>query len=139
MEAIFTLAEKLQPSIIFVDEIDAFLRSRSSTDYEASALVKAQFMTLWDGFATDPKSRVVVVGATNRPEDVDRAILRRMPRTCRVGLPVGTKGVPLLCESFSNTRRITALLVGGQDESQRCKILQVILRHEKVRLCFLHR
>jgi SpoVK/Ycf46/Vps4 family AAA+-type ATPase len=92
VEAIFSLAEKLQPSIIFVDELDAFLRMRSSTDYETSAVVKAQFMTLWDGFATNPNSKVVVVGATNRPQDVDRAILRRLPRTGRMGLPVCLRG-----------------------------------------------
>jgi len=45
-------------------------------------------MALWDGFATDPMCRVVVVAATNRAQDVDRAILRRLTRTCHVGLPV---------------------------------------------------
>lgn len=88
VEAIFTLAEKLQPSIVFIDEIDAFLRTRSSMDHESSAVIKSQFMTLWDGFASDRTSRVVVVAATNRPEDVDRAILRRLTRSCHIGLPV---------------------------------------------------
>ncbi|ETE66294.1 ATPase family AAA domain-containing protein 1 [Ophiophagus hannah] len=51
--AVFSLAIKLQPSIIFIDEIDSFLRSRSSSDHEATAMMKAQFMSLWDGLDTD--------------------------------------------------------------------------------------
>lgn len=87
VEAIFSLAEKLAPAIIFVDEIDAFLRERSSSDNESSAQIKAQFMFLWDGFSSAKPGKVVIVGATNRPNDVDQAILRRMPIRCRVGLP----------------------------------------------------
>lgn len=52
VEAVFSLAEKLQPTIIFIDEIDAFMRERSSHDNESSAQIKAQFMSLWDGFAS---------------------------------------------------------------------------------------
>ncbi|XP_044033874.1 outer mitochondrial transmembrane helix translocase isoform X2 [Siniperca chuatsi] len=56
--AVFSLAVKLQPSIIFVDEIDSFLRSRSSSDHEATAMMKAQFMSLWDGLDTDHHCQV---------------------------------------------------------------------------------
>lgn len=86
-KSVFTLAKKLQPCIIFIDEIDSFLRSRNSQDHEATAMVKAQFMTLWDGLETDSDSQVIVMGATNRPNDVDRAILRRMPAMYAIGLP----------------------------------------------------
>merc|ERR1712107_881139 len=51
------------------------------------AMIKAQFMQLWDGLTTDNQSTVLVMGATNRPRDVDKAILRRMPATFRIGLP----------------------------------------------------
>ena len=103
--AVFTLAKKIQPCIIFIgetntltplsshiltelflDEIDSLLRVRSSQDHEATAMIKAQFMQLWDGLSTDTDS-VVVMGATNRPKDVDTAILRRMPLTFKLGLP----------------------------------------------------
>ncbi|XP_043276512.1 outer mitochondrial transmembrane helix translocase [Venturia canescens] len=85
--AVFSLAVKLQPCIIFIDEIDSFLRARNSTDHEATAMMKAQFMSLWDGLITDPTCTVIIMGATNRPQDLDRAILRRMPATFHVGLP----------------------------------------------------
>ncbi|QEL62685.1 hypothetical protein CJJ09_004864 [Candidozyma auris] len=53
VDAIFSLANKLQPCIIFIDEIDSFLRDRQSTDHEVSALLKAEFMTLWDGLLSN--------------------------------------------------------------------------------------
>ncbi|XP_053709520.1 outer mitochondrial transmembrane helix translocase [Synchiropus splendidus] len=85
--AVFSLAVKLQPSIIFIDEIDSFLRSRSSTDHEATAMMKAQFMSLWDGLDTDHYCQVIVMGATNRPQDLDSAILRRMPTRFHINQP----------------------------------------------------
>lgn len=85
--AVFTLAVKLQPCIIFIDEIDSFLRSRNSSDHEATAMMKAQFMSLWDGLITDPNCTVIIMGATNRPQDLDKAILRRMPATFHVPMP----------------------------------------------------
>lgn len=65
---------------------DAFLRLRQSSDNEATAMMKAQFMSLWDGF-TSSDDQVIVMGATNRPNDVDTAILRRMPTRFFIGLP----------------------------------------------------
>lgn len=67
---------------------DSFLRNRNSHDHEATAMMKAQFMSLWDGLITNPDCTVIVMGATNRPQDLDRAILRRMPATFHIGLPV---------------------------------------------------
>jgi ATPase family AAA domain-containing protein 1 len=55
---------------------DSLLRVRDQHDHEATAMIKAQFMQLWDGLATDSTSTVLVMGATNRPRDVDKAILR---------------------------------------------------------------
>ncbi|MEE6485511.1 hypothetical protein FKM82_014311 [Ascaphus truei] len=85
--AVFSLAVKLQPSIIFIDEIDSFLRSRSSSDHEATAMMKAQFMSLWDGLDTDYSCQVIVMGATNRPQDLDTAIMRRMPTRFHINQP----------------------------------------------------
>lgn len=64
------------------------MRARNSQDHEATAMMKAQFMSLWDGLITDSLCTVIVMGATNRPHDLDRAILRRMPATFHIGLPV---------------------------------------------------
>lgn len=55
MTAVFTLAYKLQPAIIFIDEVDSFLGQRRTTDHEAMTNMKTEFMSLWDGFTTDRK------------------------------------------------------------------------------------
>lgn len=64
--AVFTLASKLQPCIVFIDEIESFLRSRNSQDHEATAMMKTQFMMLWDGLSTKAGSTVIVMGKTDR-------------------------------------------------------------------------
>ncbi|KAJ7776802.1 P-loop containing nucleoside triphosphate hydrolase protein [Mycena maculata] len=84
--ALFKLARKTQPSIIFIDEIDSFLRERSSGDHEVTGMMKAEFMTQWDGLLSST-DRIIVLGATNRPNDIDSAILRRMPKRYAVSLP----------------------------------------------------
>ncbi|KAI0770644.1 AAA-domain-containing protein [Fomes fomentarius] len=83
---LFSLARKAQPSIVFIDEIDSFLRERTKGDHEVTGMMKAEFMTLWDGL-TSSTDRILVLGATNRPNDIDSAILRRMPKRFSVGLP----------------------------------------------------
>ncbi|GAA5999137.1 protein-degrading AAA family ATPase MSP1 [Rhodotorula paludigena] len=85
--ALFSLARKLQPSIIFIDEIDSFLRERSRADHEVTGMMKAEFMSLWDGLTTTNDTRILVLGATNRPNDIDSAILRRMPKRFAIRLP----------------------------------------------------
>jgi SpoVK/Ycf46/Vps4 family AAA+-type ATPase len=87
VSALFSLARKLQPAIIFIDEIDSFLRERRSNDHETTGMMKAEFMSLWDGLTTGEDYRIVVLGATNRPNDIDTAILRRMPKRFSVRLP----------------------------------------------------
>ncbi|ORY76870.1 ATPase [Leucosporidium creatinivorum] len=88
---LFSLAKKLQPSIIFIDEIDSFMRERSRNDHEVTGMMKAEFMTLWDGLATNNDTRILVLGATNRPNDIDSAILRRMPKRFSIKLPDSTQ------------------------------------------------
>jgi SpoVK/Ycf46/Vps4 family AAA+-type ATPase len=62
---------QLAPSIIFIDEIDSFLRQRGGNDEAPWVSLKAEFMTLWDGVLTDSTVPIMVLGATNRPYDLD--------------------------------------------------------------------
>ncbi|XP_028074250.1 ATPase family AAA domain-containing protein 1-A-like isoform X1 [Camellia sinensis] len=87
VSAVFTLANKLQPAIIFIDEVDSFLGQRRATDNEVLTNMKTEFMALWDGFTTDQNARVMVLAATNRPADLDEAILRRLPQVFEIGKP----------------------------------------------------
>lgn len=93
VSAVFSLARKLQPTIVFIDEIDAVLGQRRSGEHEASGMVKAEFMTQWDGLTSAAQlgssvpQRICILGATNRIQDIDEAILRRMPKKFPVALP----------------------------------------------------
>lgn len=100
VNAVFTLARKLEPTIVFIDEIDAVLGTRRSGEHEASGMVKAEFMTHWDGLASTNAAgetqRILILGATNRIQDIDDAILRRMPKKFPVGLPTTSQRLKIL-------------------------------------------
>ena len=114
---LFSLARKVQPSIvsytheqldhadvqIFIDEIDSLFRERSSGDHEVTGMMKAEFMTLWDGLTTTSDTRILVLGATNRPNDIDPAILRRMPKRFPIRLPNYDQRVKILNLMLSHT------------------------------------
>jgi SpoVK/Ycf46/Vps4 family AAA+-type ATPase len=101
VRALFGLAKALAPSIIFVDEIDSLLSSRSSgTEHEASRRSKTEFLIQWSDLQRaaagrepstkrsrgDP-SRVLVLAATNVPWDIDEAARRRFVRRQYIPLP----------------------------------------------------
>jgi len=100
--ALFSLARKCQPSIIFIDEIDSFLRERAKDDHEVTGMMKAEFMTLWDGLLS-ASDRILVLGATNRPTDLDSAILRRMPKRFAIGLPDADQRFKILSLMLKDT------------------------------------
>jgi transitional endoplasmic reticulum ATPase len=74
LRAIFERAAKQPRSIVFFDEIDSIAGQRSGDAHEASKRVVAQLLTLMDGF--DDNKNIVVIAATNRPQDVDNALRR---------------------------------------------------------------
>jgi fidgetin-like protein 1 len=102
VRALFGLAKALAPSIIFVDEIDSLLSTRSSgSEHEASRRSKTEFLIQWsdlqraaagrdqekkEGGSGDP-SRVLVLAATNLPWDIDEAARRRFVRRQYIPLP----------------------------------------------------
>ncbi|KAK5580047.1 hypothetical protein RB653_000060 [Dictyostelium firmibasis] len=87
VRALFAVATHFQPSIIFIDEIDSLLTERSSNESEASRRLKTEILVQFDGARTNGNERVLVMGATNRPEDLDDAALRRLVKRIYVGLP----------------------------------------------------
>ena len=108
VNAVFSLARKLQPSIVFIDEIDAVLGTRRSGEHEASGMVKAEFMTHWDGLTSANISgqpeRILILGATNRIQDIDEAILRRMPKKFPISLPSASQRLRILGLILKDTR-----------------------------------
>ncbi|KAK7265565.1 hypothetical protein RJT34_33186 [Clitoria ternatea] len=88
VKAVFSLASKISPSVIFVDEVDSMLGRRENPgEHEAMRKMKNEFMVNWDGLRTKDTERVLVLAATNRPFDLDEAVIRRLPRRLMVNLP----------------------------------------------------
>lgn len=94
VKAVFSIARKLSPCVVFLDEIDALFGARISSREGGSAAahrgVITEFMQEMDGLKSSKNDRVIVIGATNRPFDLDDAVLRRMPRRLLVDLPGAT-------------------------------------------------
>uniref|UniRef100_A0A803MNY4 AAA+ ATPase domain-containing protein n=1 Tax=Chenopodium quinoa TaxID=63459 RepID=A0A803MNY4_CHEQI len=87
-KALFSFASKLAPVIIFVDEVDSLLGARGgSFEHEATRRMRNEFMAAWDGLRTKDTQRILILGATNRPFDLDDAVIRRLPRRIYVDLP----------------------------------------------------
>ncbi|MEM0060839.1 MAG: CDC48 family AAA ATPase [Fervidicoccaceae archaeon] len=105
LREIFQQAQENAPSIIFIDEIDSIAPKREEVTGEVERRVVAQLLTLMDGLKE--RGRVVVIGATNRPNAVDPALRRpgRFDREIEIGPPdvkarkeillVHTRNVPL--------------------------------------------
>lgn len=105
LREIFAAATKAAPSILFIDEIDSIAPSRDKVHGEAEKRLVAQLLTLMDGL--EPRTNLVVIAATNRPEALDEALRRpgRFDREIIVGVPdesgrreilaIHTRGMPL--------------------------------------------
>ena len=102
---IFAKAEENAPSIIFIDELDAIAPKREEVVGEVEKRIVAQLLTLMDGLKG--RGKVVVLGATNRPNALDPALRRpgRFDREIELGVPdkkgrkeilqIHTRGMPL--------------------------------------------
>ena len=105
LRQIFKEASENAPSIIFIDEIDSIAPKREETKGDVERRVVAQLLALMDGL--EERGKVVVIGATNRINDIDPALRRpgRFDREIEVGIPdkkgrreiltIHTRGMPL--------------------------------------------
>jgi len=154
-KAVFTLARRLAPCVIFIDEVDSLLSSRegSSDDSAHGTLtsVKTTMMSEWDGLNSGTNgngesgsNRVVVIGSTNRPFDLDEAVLRRFPRRILVDLPDLDTRKEILEVTLAENRvdtavnftRIAERLEGytGSDIKEVCREAVVQISHEQAQI-----
>ena len=85
VKSLFKIAYKKVPSIIFIDEIDSILSKRSENENEATKRLKTEFLIQFDGLGSNTNAKLLVIAATNRPMDLDEALLRRLPKRIYCG------------------------------------------------------
>ncbi|KAM7209565.1 hypothetical protein V8F20_000303 [Naviculisporaceae sp. PSN 640] len=94
VRALFSLARKLAPMVIFLDEADALLGARHHAPGRSGHRETiTQFLREWDGLSD---MRAFIMVATNRPFDLDEAVLRRLPRKILVDLPLAKERESIL-------------------------------------------
>ena len=136
---IFEEAEKTAPSIIFIDEIDAIAPKREESYGEVERRVVSQLLTMMDGLKT--RGKVVVIGATNRPNALDPALRRpgRFDREISISVPdkkgrlsilkIHTRNMPLTKDvSLEELAAITHGFVGADIESLAKEAAMNVLR-----------
>lgn len=89
VRALFGVARCQQPAVIFIDEIDSLLTQRSESEHESSRRIKTEFLVQLDGATASSEDRLLVVGATNRPQELDEAARRRLVKRLYIPLPDG--------------------------------------------------
>ncbi|XP_076975243.1 fidgetin-like protein 1 [Tamandua tetradactyla] len=87
VRALFAVARCQQPAVIFIDEIDSLLSQRGDGEHESSRRIKTEFLVQLDGATTSSEDRILVVGATNRPQEIDEAARRRLVKRLYIPLP----------------------------------------------------
>lgn len=87
VRTMFAAARWKQPAVIFIDEIDSLLTARGEGEHEASRRIKTEFLVQMDGAGTKADDQVLVIGATNRPGELDEAARRRFVKRLYVPLP----------------------------------------------------
>jgi transitional endoplasmic reticulum ATPase len=136
---IFNEAEKTAPAIIFIDEIDAIAPKREDVQGEVERRVVSQLLTMMDGLKA--RGKVVVIGATNRPNSIDPALRRpgRFDREVSINVPdkqgrlsilkIHTRNMPLTKDvKLDKLASITHGFVGADLASLSKEAAMVVLR-----------
>ncbi|VVB77704.1 VCP-like ATPase [uncultured archaeon] len=136
---LFDEAEKNAPSIIFIDEIDAIAPKREEVTGEVERRVVSQLLTMMDGLKS--RGKVVVIGATNRPNSIDQALRRpgRFDREVEIRAPdkvgrlqvlkIHTRGMPLAKDvDLDQLASVTHGFVGADINALAKEAAMIVLR-----------
>jgi transitional endoplasmic reticulum ATPase len=128
LREVFKEGEENAPSIIFIDEIDSIAPKREEVSGDVEKRVVSQLLTLMDGIKS--RGKLVVIGATNRPNAIDPALRRpgRFDREIEIGIPdeqgrldilqIHTRGMPLTEDvDLASIARVTHGFVGADLEA----------------------
>jgi len=131
VKTLFDLAREKQPSIVFFDEVDALTGARGANEHDSVRRVKTQLMQAVDGILSKKTDRIVIIGATNMPQQLDIAMRRRFEKRVYVPLPekeardavfqIHTKGVEV--DDFVDFDQLSEWTVGfsGADIALICR------------------
>jgi transitional endoplasmic reticulum ATPase len=128
LREVFKEAEENAPSIIFIDEIDSIAPKREEVSGDVEKRVVSQLLTLMDGIQS--RGKLVVIGATNRPNAIDPALRRpgRFDREIDIGIPdeqgrldillIHSRGMPLTEDvNLESIAKVTHGFVGADLEA----------------------
>lgn len=119
VRALFAVARCHQPAVIFMDEIDSLLTQRTDGEVEASRRIKTEFLVQFDGVGVGgDEDRILIVGATNRPQEIDEAARRRFQKRLYIPLP----------EAEGRQGMITNLLKGQDHDMTEEQIIDICER-----------
>ncbi|XP_004630389.1 fidgetin-like protein 1 [Octodon degus] len=120
VRALFAVARCQQPAVIFIDEIDSLLSQRGDGEHESSRRIKTEFLVQLDGTSTSSEDRILVVGATNRPQEIDEAARRRLVKRLYIPLP----------EASARKQIVVNLMSKEQCDLTEEEVLQVVQRSD---------
>ena len=139
LAAMFSIARKRAPCIVFIDEVDSVFRTRGEDDSGCDYALKTEFLSLMDGMRTRGDEGVIVVGATNNADALDPALKRRMPTVLKVELPTPSERkhiVSLVCRDepdASKSAKAFAALDADQTDgfsgSDLAEVYKIACRH----------
>ncbi|KAK8761869.1 hypothetical protein V5799_026866 [Amblyomma americanum] len=132
VRALFAVARSCQPAVVFIDEIDSLLSQRSESEHESSRRIKTEFLVQLDGASTKGDERLLIVGATNRPKELDEAARRRLAKRLYIPLPERAARRQMVCRLLAQVEhslneddidRVASLTQGysGADMALLCK------------------
>jgi DNA polymerase III delta prime subunit len=147
VRAVFSLAKKLSPCVVFIDEADAIFGSRGgSGNRNTHREIINQFLREWDGM---DNNSVFMMVASNRPFDLDDAVLRRLPRRLLIDLPIAKDresilGIHLRNEILDSSVNLTTLseqtpLYSGSDLKNVCVSAAIAAVREENELVEKHK
>lgn len=103
LAAAFSVASKMQPCVLFIDEIDGFMRKRNELENEATYGMKTEFLQRMDGISSSKKDAFIVIACTNCKSLLDPAVLRRLPQQFEVALPDADEVTDILRVHLQNS------------------------------------
>ncbi|XP_037280415.2 fidgetin-like protein 1 [Rhipicephalus microplus] len=132
VRALFAVARSCQPAVVFIDEIDSLLSQRCESEHESSRRIKTEFLVQLDGASTKGDERLLIVGATNRPKELDEAARRRLAKRLYIPLPEKAARRQMVCRLLAQVKHclseedidsVASLTQGysGADMAQLCK------------------